>query len=741
MFMAQAQALLYLDPTSTDDSKLRFLDYVDTRGFNMTYSGAACTNGALTINALHAADHHKEALRIYRVNGYVGFGFSGGNATTFDHELPRAAIDVSGNGYANILMQGGAQNKLVMATAEGFPSASEIIFATGHRSDGFSSYAERMSIICEPTGSENKNLGEHALEIRSNNSEGNRYGTTKLAITASGSTVVRPSSYPVNAMFQVNGREGLFVPGVGGTEYLDSCFIDGPASGLNALRVRVPDLYNNPYSMVSGNYKIRSIKATNLATGYAERAILLHKLYTGQFQHSDTGKWIYTGALGADVGNPGDTGLNWNFERGGVPASVNWTGQPNNFCIGKIHLLRGGWNGGSLVSSADVNTCSAWSNNYGYVKGQQPYTDQQTIIDDIGEPSGTWQIVTGLYDNEPWMALKLPYSSLGASNCYFEGFHHSDGNFGLSGLDIKVAPQAEGQPGYVPGQILSWQFERSYQPFNQRTDYFNNAIEENFPVLQNQYFSIDEVAAKVNFNCGDDQENIVSIDKSGIGVNLSGDQTQADLHIRGLANRQLYLDTAAAGQDAGIRFYEGPASSLNLKAHVSHDATAAGLSIFANTTPNSGIFIADADADVGIGTDAPSTKLEVNGTVTASAWAISDSRVKKNIQPISNPLDNILNLSGISFDFRNKDELDSEIISNYESKGKEVPDFFWLGKQSEVGLIAQDVEAVYPNLVHEGKYGMKAVEYAKLVPILIEAVKEQNQIISALEKRISDLEE
>ena len=66
------------------------------------------------------------------------------------------------------------------------------------------------------------------------------------------------------------------------------------------------------------------------ATGYAERVILLHEIYTGEFQYSDTGKWVKTGAGSA----PSDTGLNLN-----LVGHTDWTGQKANFCIGEFLSL------------------------------------------------------------------------------------------------------------------------------------------------------------------------------------------------------------------------------------------------------------------------------------------------------------------------------------------------------------------------------------------------------------------
>jgi len=113
--------------------------------------------------------------------------------------------------------------------------------------------------------------------------------------------------------------------------------------------------------------------------------------------------------------------------------------------------------------------------------------------------------------------------------------------------------------------------------------------------------------------------------------------------------------------------------------------------------------------NVGIGTVSPgSYTLYVNGTAySTGGWSGSDQRWKKNIAPLENSLDRVRDLSGVSFEFRNG-ELD-EI---------EFPE----GRQ--IGLIAQEVEKVVPEVVRTDDDGYKAVAYEKLTALLVEAVKE-----------------
>jgi len=108
-----------------------------------------------------------------------------------------------------------------------------------------------------------------------------------------------------------------------------------------------------------------------------------------------------------------------------------------------------------------------------------------------------------------------------------------------------------------------------------------------------------------------------------------------------------------------------------------------------------------------------------NNCVSASgSWVnSSDSRLKTNVKTISNALENVCNLRGVSFNR----------ISN---------------NSSEIGLIAQEVLEIYPDAVEKPStdkdfYGLN---YGALVAPLIEAIKEQQTIINNLKARIETLE-
>ncbi len=118
---------------------------------------------------------------------------------------------------------------------------------------------------------------------------------------------------------------------------------------------------------------------------------------------------------------------------------------------------------------------------------------------------------------------------------------------------------------------------------------------------------------------------------------------------------------------------------------------------------HNGLFVKNSGY-VGIGTSTPSEMLEVSGSVKATAYLYtSDRRLKKDIITLPDALASVLKLRGVNFVWKNNNE-------------------------KTVGFIAQEVEAVYPELVKTDKVsGFKAVQYGNIVAILVEAIKQENK--------------
>jgi hypothetical protein len=102
-----------------------------------------------------------------------------------------------------------------------------------------------------------------------------------------------------------------------------------------------------------------------------------------------------------------------------------------------------------------------------------------------------------------------------------------------------------------------------------------------------------------------------------------------------------------------------------------------------------------------------------SGTVNAANFnTTSDATLKTNVETLSGSLDAVTSLRGVSFDW-------------LENGG------------SEIGVIAQEVEAVLPDVVSTNDEGIKSVKYGNMVAVLIEAIKEQQLRIEALEAQLN----
>jgi len=122
-------------------------------------------------------------------------------------------------------------------------------------------------------------------------------------------------------------------------------------------------------------------------------------------------------------------------------------------------------------------------------------------------------------------------------------------------------------------------------------------------------------------------------------------------------------------------------------------------------------------ARVGIGTTNPGSALEVEGDIRAGAFFYSsDQSLKKNVKKIESGLEKIQRLQGVSFEWKED------------------------GRKS-LGLVAQDVEKVFPELVSASETtGLKSLGYGELVAPLVEALKEQQGQIEELNAKVERLE-
>jgi hypothetical protein len=177
-------------------------------------------------------------------------------------------------------------------------------------------------------------------------------------------------------------------------------------------------------------------------------------------------------------------------------------------------------------------------------------------------------------------------------------------------------------------------------------------------------------------------------------------------------------------------------TTFNTKVNRLGDTMTGTLTLTSNGLAMAGDQLVVSGGNVGVGVATPTEKLDVGGDLnlstgssfrinttaicTASGCTVSsDERLKENIEPLNGALDQILQLRGVKYRYRDEKKF---------------------GNQRQIGLIAQEVEKVYPEVVQtDSKTGLKSVAYDHLVAPLIEAVKTLYGKIQEMVARQSDL--
>jgi hypothetical protein len=123
---------------------------------------------------------------------------------------------------------------------------------------------------------------------------------------------------------------------------------------------------------------------------------------------------------------------------------------------------------------------------------------------------------------------------------------------------------------------------------------------------------------------------------------------------------------------------------------------------------------------LGVGTSTPTTTGLIRATNDIVAYYSSDERLKENKEIIQDPLYKLSSISGYEFDWIPKKGI-------HENEGR------------DIGVIAQEIERIFPQLVQTRDNGYKAVKYEKLVPVLIEAIKALKSEVDILRMENADI--
>ena len=278
---------------------------------------------------------------------------------------------------------------------------------------------------------------------------------------------------------------------------------------------------------------------------------------------------------------------------------------------------------------------------------------------------------------------------------------------------------------------------------------FNNATHE---------YRINNIASggSINFMIGGSSKFLVA-NNGNIGIGYPPQTSFCRLCVAGSATNAIYAINPGVGVNAGASStggtgvygwavsgwgVSGESNSLGVGVFGRADS-GVGVHALSNTgtaltaVSSSGSIIATfmGPGTVGIGTYSPADKLDVAGDIRigtgttgcvkdAAATIIagtcsSDARLKKNITPFASALGSLTQLQPVYFDWR----------------GEEFPDRR-LGNTRSFGLIAQDVEAVLPELVTIDADGYKAVKYSQLPFYMLQAIKDLKTENDVLKHRL-----
>ena len=221
----------------------------------------------------------------------------------------------------------------------------------------------------------------------------------------------------------------------------------------------------------------------------------------------------------------------------------------------------------------------------------------------------------------------------------------------------------------------------------------------------------------INFNSGD-----VTMTHSSNQLEVNGGNFIVQSNIE---CNDLDIGGTATGDGSGLtelngsNIASGTIASARLDADTAHLTTTqtfTGAKTFSaavtvsNSTASSSKTTGAVKVTGGVGIQGA---LNVGADVTA--FASSDRRYKDNLQAITNPIDKVKSLTGYTFTWNDKHE---------QFNGSD-----------DIGVVAQEVEKIFPEIVDTRDNGYKAVKYEKMVALLIEAVKDQQKQIDELREK------
>jgi uncharacterized coiled-coil protein SlyX len=401
-------------------------------------------------------------------------------------------------------------------------------------------------------------------------------------------------------------------------------------------------------------------------------------VFAGYESGSNNNTGYYNSFVGSKAGFNNSIGVKNTFV--GYNSGYTNTDHADNTFIGNdAGYKSNGWANAMIGSEAGYsNTTHSWNIYIGYQAGYKNDGDSNVFI---GTNAGYYETAASnkLYISNSdtstpliWGDFSIPKVQINGSLEVINGIIYPDGRNAIPGLTSSLFTSMGYNAGISAGTNGGDVFIGANAGVNNASGSYNtfvgqNAGHNNVSGYYNSYFG--SYAGTSNTGSG----NSFFGTSSGF-QNISGSSNSFFGSYAGYTNTG--SGNVFIGNHAG---YNEPGDN---KLYIANSSTATPL----------------------IGGDFGTGIVQINGQLVFP----SDERLKKNIEPLKSSLDKVAALNGVSYEWK------AENTS---------------GRDRQIGLIAQEVEAFIPEVVYTDNKGYKSLAYDRLVPVLVEAVKEQQKAI------------
>ncbi len=306
--------------------------------------------------------------------------------------------------------------------------------------------------------------------------------------------------------------------------------------------------------------------------------------------------------------------------------------------------------------------------------------------------------------------------------------------------NVGVKDNSPEKPFTIAGNTTLTNFGTRYLDFdNLYGGTFSNTIDKNGIrwIAENQNFGTpDSLRFHMLYNYGLDKllfdvnDNYLdgvamSIDRATEYVGIGTDTALTTLHVAGdsYVSGNRYMFTSGTSNPNKMIISHSPSfPTWGLEYHDINDAFA-----FRSSSGTS-LYISSYAGAIGVGTETLTYAVNISGDIgmTGTIYGVSDRRAKRNFLPLESALDKINQLNPVSYEFNTEAYPDLKLPEN-----------------RHMGLIAQEVQTVFPELVStpESEEEMMSLNYMELIPALVKSVQELNEKLDEKDAEIKALQE